>query len=503
VTTEKLRLRISNISKAVLVTGQSYQDPKDALNEFVSNAADEYAEAGIRGGRIRITLRRRGRYPMIAIDDSGRGMDAARLRGVAHGLFDSVKAGDPRTLGEKAIGLLAFQQLGGRCDIVTCPHGSRTTLALRLERGKSTAALVSNERRRARTRAGTTTYIYDLDPDVARVLTQHRVVNYLRRRRAVALARGDYVIEVVEGKRAVIVTPEEPDGVRLQIPARTTSLGRIEFFLYVSARPDRRRRVAVVGAGGTSIIDDLSDIEEFSVYPWDSDQISGQIVYEALRQTAGRRALLRDRDAFPHFVDAVEAVGPMVVRTLDQIAREVGEDTADRLADAVRKIFGRVLRELDDLDNPMRTRVGTEAGNGAVLSGATAGGGAPGDEGPPPSFREPPPMEVPPPPEPAEAEVPAPARPGRVRALPSIAPDPSPDGARSRFDPDEGIVYYNDRHPDYLLVKSDEGSLLDYLATLVAKEYVLYNNPRVAPVELGEEMVRMLVRVRRHMPRGR
>ena len=37
---EKIRLRIGNMRKAVLVSGQAYQDPKDALNEFVSNAAD-------------------------------------------------------------------------------------------------------------------------------------------------------------------------------------------------------------------------------------------------------------------------------------------------------------------------------------------------------------------------------------------------------------------------------------------------------------------------------
>ncbi|MDZ7732695.1 MAG: hypothetical protein U5R31_05865 [Acidimicrobiia bacterium] len=39
---EQVRLRIGNLAKAVLVSGQAYQDPKDALNEFVSNAADEY-----------------------------------------------------------------------------------------------------------------------------------------------------------------------------------------------------------------------------------------------------------------------------------------------------------------------------------------------------------------------------------------------------------------------------------------------------------------------------
>ncbi len=79
----------------------------------MSNAADEYAEAERRGERIRVVLRRKGRYPVIAVDDVGRGMGPDRLRTMARSLFESNKAGDHRTLGEKAIGMLAFQQLGG------------------------------------------------------------------------------------------------------------------------------------------------------------------------------------------------------------------------------------------------------------------------------------------------------------------------------------------------------------------------------------------------------
>lgn len=56
------------------LSGQAYQDPKDALNEFVSNAADEYAEAERRGERIKVVLRRKSRYPMITVDDGGRDM---------------------------------------------------------------------------------------------------------------------------------------------------------------------------------------------------------------------------------------------------------------------------------------------------------------------------------------------------------------------------------------------------------------------------------------------
>jgi hypothetical protein len=53
------------------------------------------------------------------------------------------------------------------------------------------------------------------------------------------------------------------------------------------------------------------------------------------------------------------------------------------------------------------------------------------------------------------------------------------------------------------MVKDSEAMLLDYLATLVAKEYVVYNNPRASSDDVGEELVRMLVRVRRHIPRRR
>ncbi|MGH2726444.1 MAG: ATP-binding protein, partial [Actinomycetota bacterium] len=415
---EQIRLRIGDMGKAVLITGQAYQDPKDALNEFVSNAADAYAEAGHSGQRIRVVLQRRGRRPTIAVDDLGPGMTGDRLRDVARNLFNSTKAGDPRTIGEKAIGILAFQQLGGRCEIVTRSDDHPQTLALRFERGRARAQLDLNERRRARQAPGTTVYISDLDPDVLRVLTQRKVVDYLRRRRGHAIARGDYQIEVVEGRRSELVTAEEPDGVRLAIAPRATLWGRIDFALYVAPRPDRRRRVAVVGAGGTTIVDDLSEVEEFAGQPWSSDQVSGLIAFEALKQTAGRRAILRDREAFPVFLDAVGSMEPLVARTLERIAREVDLDVADRLNDAVRRIFGRVLKELADLDNPMRTALGSEPGEGGLLASEPVAAETPAEAGDDRS-EEPPQLDdlIPPPREPPDHARPAA---GRSRGLPSL-----------------------------------------------------------------------------------
>jgi len=128
---------------------------------------------------------------------------------------------------------------------------------------------------------------------------------------------------VVEGRSSELVTPERPEGVKLDIPARPTLWGRIEFSLYVAPHDaGKRRRVAVVGRAGTTIIDDIAELEEFDVHPWSSDQVSGQVVFEALQQSAGRRAILRDRDAFPVLLDAVRSIEGAVVQTLERGARD-------------------------------------------------------------------------------------------------------------------------------------------------------------------------------------
>ena len=502
---EKVRLRIGNLAKAVLVTGQAYQDPKDALNEFVSNAADEYAEASRTGERIRVVVRRKGQRPMIAIDDVGRGMGPDRLRELARNLFESSKVGDSRTLGEKAIGLLAFQQLGARCEVVSRREGSPETWALRLTRGSATASL-EIEKRKPRATAGTTVYLSDLDPDVLRVLTTRKLVDYFRQRRGIAIARGDYEIEVIEGRTGEIVTPDRPDGIRVEIAARPTLWGRIEFNVFVAPSDGKRRRVAVVGRAGINIIDDLSELDEFTDGPWASDQISGQIVFEALQQSAGRRAILRDRDAYPVFRDAVMAVAPAVTAAATKVSREVDATTADRMADTLRKVFDRVLKELDEFENPMRSPTGSTEGEGGLFKkddlppndrGSSLPPPAPGDRSTTDGTPDAPELDQPPD-KPARM-----ARPDgpRTARLPSVAPDPEPGLRRSRFDIESGVVLYNERHSDYLTIKDDEPALLDYLAILIAKEYVVFNNPRSAPDDLTEEMVRVLVRVRRHLPR--
>jgi hypothetical protein len=320
------------------------------------------------------------------------------------------------------------------------------------------------------------------------------------------------VIEVHEGRSVEIVTAEPLEGIKVQIPSQRTLWGTIEFNLFVGPAGGQRRTVGVVGRANTAVIDDICELEEFAEAPWDLGQVAGWVSFPGLQQTAGRRALLRDREAYPLFDESVRASESAIRDVIERVNAEVDSHMTDRLSSTLRKVFGQVLKELADLDNPMRVQVGDEPGEGAVYEIETVRAPVSGETptldamtahamttAEPDSIAHDSDDDTDAQP---DLKTATPDRPGS-RRLPSIAPDPDPGETRSRFDGDLGVVLYNDRHTDYLLVKDTEPLLLDYLATLVAKEYVVYNNPLSRPDELAEELVRMLIRVRRHLPRRR
>ncbi len=189
--------------------------------------------------------------------------------------FRVLQSGRRPTLGEKAIGILAFQQLGGRCEIV-----SRTRTALRAGRSDSSVERrpqCSNPSGGEPESCPVRRSIYRIsDPDVLRVLTQRKVVDYLRARRGPALARGDYEIEVTEGRSSEWCSPKSRTVSRLAIPRVTLCGDASSCAVYVTPADGRRRRVAVVGRAGTTVVDDLCELEEFAGSPWDSNQVSGR-----------------------------------------------------------------------------------------------------------------------------------------------------------------------------------------------------------------------------------
>ena len=71
---------------------------------------------------------------------------------------------------------------------------------------------------------------------------------------------------------------------------------------------------------------------------------------------------------------------------------------------------------------------------------------------------------------------------------------------RSDFDAEARVIRVNDLHPDYRAAREDGSAHLHYLTWLTAKELALWQNPHSDALATTEDMIRILVRARRHLP---
>lgn len=258
------------------------------------------------------------------------------------------------------------------------------------------------------------------------------------------------------------------------------------------------RRARHAGRTGRVAIP-LASLEEFEHEPWTSGPLSGRVSFEPLRQSAGRRAFLRDDEVYPVFRDAARSLVPVLIRAIERIRRELDVTTADRLADALREVFGRVLRELADLENPMRTLVGGRADpdSGVAPPGPTLDADDPVDHHPSiEDLHRASPSSVPP--DPA-------ARPGgghdRQRHLPSIAADPHPATGAADSAPTRGRCCPTTYTPTSCSSRTTRPRSSTPSPPSSPRSRSCTTTPGRTPDELAEELVRMLIRLRRHLPR--
>jgi hypothetical protein len=490
-------LRIANPGKNLRYLGQVYGDPRDALNEFVSNAADEYAQAGPAGRTIRITLRRSGRLPQIVVSDDGRGMTRERLEAVAGNLCESEKAAlldADRVIGEKGIGVLAFAAFAEQCDIVSRAEGEPGTSRLRLRRGAEMCE-IGEEAERPRSRSGTDVYLTGIGKDTWRVFTISKLAEYFRVRRRQALLTGEYAIELAEGRKALVVRPEVYKGIPFEAAPVRTPFGLIRLHLYLWPTPAAGRSVAVVGKGGTTIVDDLATLDDFAHSPWNTGQVQGEAVFPALEQTTGRKGVVRDAERFPLFARALHDLESGLTADLKRLTQEHRERMDRELFLRLREIFARVLRELSDLENPLRASVADPTG--------TPGPGEMGEEAAP-GMRRPSGAEGGERPAVAEIDPEAPGvarqrqRPAPAWRVLSFAEERR--HLRSEFDADRRVVLVNELHPDYRTARDDAAAQLEYLMMLTAKELALWQNPPTDALAAAEDMIRILARARRYLP---
>jgi len=492
----KIRGKFPDQERVYQLLGQLYKDPRDAINEFVSNSADEYILANIAHGVIRIRLVRSGRSPYVVVSDHGRGMSTTKLEQIAKSLAVSDKALDARTIGEKGIGIIGFQAVADRCDIVSRAQAQEDTWCLSLTAGSLDFPL-ELEKKRRRGIPGTDVYLYGITKENWRLFTRIRLRDYFKERRRAALLRGQYRLQIIEGKNAIWVQPDQYAGIPFHVMKKRTPYGAVEFNLYLGrSSAKRKKRIALVGKGGTTIVEDITTIPEFAHFPWTSDKVEGNITFAPLKPTSGRTAVVRDRNKFPAFLKAMKSVESALAEEINKVTSQLDQELEAKILTALRKAFSKVMREMAAADSPFKTPLPSPDGQIEPGTPTLESGEVPGGTTRKKTRRKK-----------SGATLPAidPQAPGqtrqRITKLPAFYYDDQLGRLRSRFDEGLGVIYVNDAHPDYVAVQADPNAKAHYLMTLVGKEYVLWTYPGVSADDISEELVGFVAKSNRHLPR--
>jgi len=496
---EKGTIAIGDFTNLLVILSEVQRDPRDALAEFVSNGRDALVQAGETASAVKLHLQRERGALAVTVSDNGIGMSKDKLHWIATHLCDSDKVNLPNMIGHKGIGIISFLQLADECHIVSRCRESSDSYCLILRKSQLPEYVVLPENRRARLNSGTDVYFPKVQEEVARVLTRAKLYDHLSNRYRSALLRNEFGIQLYENNQGGLVLPEQYRGEPFPTNRISTRYGSIELALYLWHSATQRRRVSLVGEGGVTIYDDISELDEFDCSPWNSDQVEGEIRFSQLRPSTTRQGVVRDSRKFPAFVGAMKSIEPRVIDEVSRLTKEHEERISRQVLTQLRGIFSKILRELEDVESPVRvafrTRFGEE-GTGQVIdeldrvpSGHRKRRGKGKGKPTLPVVDE--------------------TRQGRVRRryrpLPMVFPKDFEENKRhlrSELDRDQKVIYINSSHGDYMRERA-EGTLafLNYIVLVTTKEYVVWNNPRADQVTVGEDMIRYLVRARRYMPK--
>lgn len=479
-------LQIGDVSKAIFHLGNVYDDPRDALAEFVTNGIDA------RATQIFVRLHRRGESGFIEVEDDGEGMTLRDLRRVAVSLCDSVKADDERTVGEKGIGILGFQEVASECTITSRTIDEPETHVLALRKGKRRYTITASPK--PRLISGTVVRLSGIDKSRMRQFTVAKVEEHLKKKFRVHLTSGNVRITIVEGRKAVPVQPENYKGLPFYVNEIRTPFGDIHLNLFIN--PTGRAESIAVYHKGNLVLDSIGELDEFAHEPWTSGKVTGEVTNDFNKPNTGRSGFLRHSKKWPVWINALRGVAPQLQAEVKRLTKEASEEATRQMHKRIREAFLRALAELPTFggiaapaaDPSGRPEVGSPTDEESVAAGPEDGEG--GDSPPTKEKRQ------------RSAVVGASgtttARAGVGFNLIETPLHDNPD-VHSDFSPSAVLIRVNTLHPDYHRESTPTDRKESYLVRLIAKEMTLYEYPDTTPENLVEKLLDLELAARRNL----
>jgi hypothetical protein len=327
------KLRIGDNWNAITIIALSQSNPLKAIAEFVENSIDAKAR--------NVTIIRgkdKGDYYLKVIDD---GEGITDFTYVATHIGDSIKRrlkkeGALGIQGEFGIGLLSFWTVGDEL-VITSSGSDGKARRMKLVKGNPSYAV--REIPELFGKPGTELAIRPILAGV-RQLSGEKIQNYLASELRDRIGKTGVTIRIVDrpAKKELVVEPRQFHGRLIHnLPEAANPLGEIYAELYIS-EPKDENHIGLYRLG-TRVMPDLTRIERFDRFPWNSRYLEGIIDASFLQLTPGTREGIVYDNAFESFAVSLETIEETLAETIREQEKAAEEE-------ASKDILHRVTRAL-------------------------------------------------------------------------------------------------------------------------------------------------------------
>lgn len=228
--------------------------------------------------------------------------------------------------GEFGIGLLSFWTVG---DVLTMVSTGKSMVTQKLTMVKNNQGHKTEEVKALFSSTGTELTLSPLLPGI-RQLSGEKIQNYLASELRDRISKTGVVIKIIDRTRRkeFVVEPRKFKGRLLhELPSVRNPYGEIYYELYMS-EPSAENKIGLY-KHGTRIIPDITTMDHFASFPWNSPYLEGIIDVSFLQLTPGTREGIIYDEALESFAESIEPVASGL-ETLIEEQKRAEEEKASR-----------------------------------------------------------------------------------------------------------------------------------------------------------------------------
>ena len=350
-------------------------NPLRSIKELVDNSIDTFARdpsySPKKGKMVKVEINKNGTHAHIKVYDNALGWEpdpSGRPNfefSVQH-IGDSIKKylkeyqkarKEGVAIGQYALGLLSFWALGNRLTVFSrclLPNGKIGSCSKMVWLRYVEEAIIIDDVKppnELANNSGCVVIVDQLEKARMNLVTGNQLKKYLARACRSRLMKTGVTVEVYYKEKKYIVKPMRYEGTPFPIKQYHTKAGfgaiELELYLFPPGVESPDEYKVPIFAKGAKVYDDITQIEELDIYPWNARKVYGQIDYPYGTMTPSRNAFVND--AFLEaFIRAMKEITEKLSRQIEEIEARRRKRHRKKFYKAFQKTWQEILNSLPE-----------------------------------------------------------------------------------------------------------------------------------------------------------